>query len=172
MKTFYPKKSILIPASDPHPKNTQYKISIGNENWNDEYVDVIKVQMVYDGKIAGRTSPSYPNDSDDEKRVKHIIEVIKGGCRISLSKDLLFNENGDIEKRLNDMLMKYSDYLSGYSKETYSDQQFFFIIYFKPNILKKEQKEQVEKIISCFKTILKDYGIDGKTDFIEIYFGN
>ncbi len=75
--TFYPKRSVMIPASKPHPENTQYKISIGEEDWDGKLQTVIKIQLVYNGKIAGRKAPSYPYDSDDAERVAAAIEQIK-----------------------------------------------------------------------------------------------
>jgi len=68
-KTFFPKMFINVPASEPHPPNTEYKVSIGKEIWNGEENPVLKVQMVYNGEIAGRRSPSYPVGSDDFQRV-------------------------------------------------------------------------------------------------------
>ena len=69
-RVFFPKVSKSIPASSPHPEGTEYMIAIGN--------DVIKVQMVYNGKISGRKVPSYPIGSDDAERVyKTICELIK-----------------------------------------------------------------------------------------------
>lgn len=68
-KTFFPTKSIYVAASKPHPLNTQYKISIGAEIWEDNNHEVIKVQMVYDNKIAGRRSPSYPIGTNDYEKV-------------------------------------------------------------------------------------------------------
>ena len=70
-KTFFPyeRKSVLVNASKPHPDKTQYKISIGLETWDDENHEVVKIQMVYGGKVAGRRSPSYPLGTDDYDRV-------------------------------------------------------------------------------------------------------
>lgn len=70
-QTFFPheRKTALVRASKPHPENTQYKISIGLETWGDENHEVVKVQMVYDGVVAGRRSPSYPLGTDDYDRV-------------------------------------------------------------------------------------------------------
>ncbi len=70
-KTFFPHsgKSVFIEASAPHAKNTQYKISLGTEIWDGENHEVVKVQMVYDGVVAGRRSPSYPLGTDDAQRV-------------------------------------------------------------------------------------------------------
>lgn len=65
-KTFFPHKSVYVSASPPHPENTQYKISTGLEDWGDDVVhEVIKIQMVYDGAVSGRRSPSYPIGTDD-----------------------------------------------------------------------------------------------------------
>ncbi|MCD2451069.1 hypothetical protein GO003_011755 [Methylicorpusculum oleiharenae] len=70
-KTFFPHedKVVFVEASTPHPKNTQYKISIGTEIWDGGNHEVFKIQMVYDGSVAGRRSPSYPLGTDDYKRV-------------------------------------------------------------------------------------------------------
>ena len=78
-RVFFPKKSITIPASSPHPTGTEYKISIGNEEWDSKFLDVIKVQMVYNGKVAGRKVPSYPIESDDAERVFKAIQALKMG---------------------------------------------------------------------------------------------
>lgn len=69
MKTFYPSKCTYIDASAPHPPKTQYKISVGVEVWDGMPVQVTKIQMVYDGKVEGRKSPSYPTQSNDFARV-------------------------------------------------------------------------------------------------------
>jgi len=70
-KTFFPydNKTVYVNASAPHPENTQYKISIGLETWGNQNHEVVKIQMVYDGEIAGRRSPSYPLGTDDYQRV-------------------------------------------------------------------------------------------------------
>ncbi len=75
--TFYPKRSLLLPASKPHPENTQYKISIGDEDWDGVLHTVVKIQLVYNGKVAGRKTPSYPYDSDDAERVAEAVAQIK-----------------------------------------------------------------------------------------------
>ena len=70
-KTFFPdaEKVAFVSASAPHPENTQYKVSIGLEDWNGQMHRVLKVQMVYNGEIAGRRSPSFPIGTDDMQRV-------------------------------------------------------------------------------------------------------
>ena len=75
-KIYEPKVYVDIDASPPHPDNTKYRVSIGIENWNGKQVSVTKVQMVYDGKIAGRRSPSYPIGTDDYQRVNLAIEKL------------------------------------------------------------------------------------------------
>lgn len=80
MRTFYPRKTIMIDASEPHPVGTQYKVSIGDEDWGDgTYQTVTKVQMMYDGKVAGRMSPSYPAGTDDYERVCEAIFELESG---------------------------------------------------------------------------------------------
>ncbi len=76
MKVFFPKKFKMVSASAPHPTNTEYKVSVGEEDWGGNYHTVIKVQMVYDGLLAGRRSPSYPIGSDDYKRVCNAIDEL------------------------------------------------------------------------------------------------
>ena len=74
-KTFFPEMHEHVPASAPHPPRTYYRVSIGLEEWGlEEYVPVVKVQMVYDGKISGRKPPSYPLGTDDYARVHKAIE--------------------------------------------------------------------------------------------------
>ena len=70
-KTFFPDagKVAFVTASAPHPENTQYKVSIGLEDWGGQMNPVLKVQMVYDGEVAGRRSPSFPIGTDDLQRV-------------------------------------------------------------------------------------------------------
>lgn len=69
MKTFHPIKSTFVDASAPHPANTQYRISVGNEFFESVPKTVVVVQMVYNGKVEGRKSPAFPADSDDFFRV-------------------------------------------------------------------------------------------------------
>lgn len=75
-QVFEPHYAIHVVASSPHPKNTEYRVASGFEKWNTP-VSVTKIQMVYDGKVAGRISPSYPNESLDEKAVDFAKELIK-----------------------------------------------------------------------------------------------
>lgn len=78
-RTFYPRKTKCIPASAPHDSGTEYKISIGDEEWGDgTFQSVVKVQMVYDGKVAGRMSPSYPIHSNDWQAVQMVIDELAG----------------------------------------------------------------------------------------------
>lgn len=68
-KIFKPVECIFVKASEPHPINTEYRIAFGKEKWNTDVL-VFKIQMVYNGKVSGRRSPSYPKDSDDYERVQ------------------------------------------------------------------------------------------------------
>lgn len=76
--TYFPIKSTYVQASLPHPTNTQYKVSIGLEKWGDKNVLVSKVQIVYNGKVSGRKSPSYPIGTDDYKLVSsELIRMVE-----------------------------------------------------------------------------------------------
>lgn len=77
-KTYFPHKDkvALVDASKPHPNNTQYKISMGTEVWDSENHEVVKIQMVYDGKVAGRRSPSFPIGTDDFQRVQNKVNEL------------------------------------------------------------------------------------------------
>lgn len=73
-KVFFPKEFILVKAScPPHPPNTEYKVSFGEEDWGGVFNPVFKVQMVYDGNVSGRRSPSFPKGKDDYLRVHEAI---------------------------------------------------------------------------------------------------
>ncbi len=73
-QTFFPRKSIMVPASPGgHPPNTEYKVSYGDEKWGSTFAEVYKVQMVYNGVVAGRISPSFPIGTDDYLRVHEVV---------------------------------------------------------------------------------------------------
>lgn len=74
MKTFHPFIYEDVPASSPpHAENTVYRVSIGIEYWEQGPEEVAKVQMVYDGVVSGRRSPSFPSGTDDFARVVDAI---------------------------------------------------------------------------------------------------
>lgn len=73
-KTFFPELYELIPASEPYLSGTKYKVSVGLEKWDDKYVPVTKVQMVFDGIISGAKSPSYPLGTEDHLKVARAID--------------------------------------------------------------------------------------------------
>jgi len=73
VETFFPQLSEIITASPPHPPGTSYKVSIGLEEWNANYIPVIKVQMEYNGQVSKNKSPSFPLGTDDHIRVNQTI---------------------------------------------------------------------------------------------------
>jgi len=84
--TFFPIVSTFVKAStdynpqgvDYHPKNTDYKVSVGYEITDgDKNCLVGKVQIRYDGKIAGRRSASFPVKSSDWDAVKEAMDRVK-----------------------------------------------------------------------------------------------
>lgn len=77
--TFFPVVSTFVEANtDYHPENTDYKVSIGYEiKDGDDNCLVQKIQIRYDGKIAGRRSASFPINSNDWKDVKEAMERVE-----------------------------------------------------------------------------------------------
>lgn len=64
-----------VDASPPHDPLTQYRVSFGIEYWDDEQPqEVAKIQMVYDGVVSGRRSPSFPAGTND---VARCVEAFK-----------------------------------------------------------------------------------------------
>ncbi len=76
-KVYFPIRYEDVPASAPHPRNTYYRVSIGIEHWDDAHAYVAKVQMVHDGQVYGRKAPSYPEASDDLKKVMKAMKRIR-----------------------------------------------------------------------------------------------
>lgn len=128
-RTFYPRKTKYIQASEPHNSGTEYKISIGDEEWGDgTFQSVVKVQMVYDGKVAGRMSPSYPIGSNDWMAVQTVIDELVAEdselksdiCYVPtlLSKDAILAQLTEIigltEDRPSSEKMKYLDVHTGF----------------------------------------------------------
>jgi 2,4-dienoyl-CoA reductase-like NADH-dependent reductase (Old Yellow Enzyme family) len=70
--TFFPQHSEIIPASPPHPDGTSYRVSIGIEQVDSNFLPVIKIQMLYHGEVSER-SPSFPLGTDDPIRVSRAI---------------------------------------------------------------------------------------------------
>lgn len=78
-KVYHPIRYVDVPASAPHEGGT-YRVSFGVEYWGGpEPHHVAKVQMVYDGMVQGRRSPSYPIGSDDFERVCEAMRELRSG---------------------------------------------------------------------------------------------
>ncbi len=71
-ESFFPQLSEEIPASPPHPAGTSYKISIGLEQWESNFIPVVKIQMVHDGEVS-EGSPSFPLGTEDHAKVSKAI---------------------------------------------------------------------------------------------------
>jgi hypothetical protein len=74
MRTYHPFISEDVPASPPHAPGAAYRVSFGIEYWGEEPQEVAKVQMVYNGVVSGRRSPSYPSGTDD---FVGVVEALK-----------------------------------------------------------------------------------------------
>jgi len=84
-ESFFPQVSEEVPASPPHPAGTSYRISIGLEQWESNFVPVVKIQMVHDGRVT-EGSPSFPLGTEDHAKVGKAIA------------DLLEKQTADKEK--------------------------------------------------------------------------
>ncbi|MBN6185653.1 hypothetical protein JQN58_01480 [Aneurinibacillus sp. BA2021] len=84
-KVFDARRAIFIPATGGHPANTEYRVAWGYEQWGTA-VAVTKVQMVYENKVAGRLSPSYPDGTLDERAVVLALDLVKKGYGTSSKK--------------------------------------------------------------------------------------
>ena len=77
LEIFFPEISETLPASPPLPPGTSYRISIGVENWNSNFLPVVKIETVIDGKVTNR-STSFPLGSKDHETVaKAIAKLLK-----------------------------------------------------------------------------------------------
>ena len=75
VETFFPQISKTVPASPPHPAGTEYQISIGLEQWAASFIPVIKIQLIYEGKIVNR-DPSFPLGSEDPQKAARAISEL------------------------------------------------------------------------------------------------
>ena len=71
-ESFFPQVSEEIPASPPHPAGTNYRISIGLEQWESSFIPVVKIQLVRDGEIW-EGGPSFPLGTEDHVKVSKAI---------------------------------------------------------------------------------------------------
>jgi len=72
VERFFPQVSEEILASPPHPAGTSYRISIGLEQWESNFIPVVKIQMVHDGTVF-EGSPSFPLGTEDHAKVSKAI---------------------------------------------------------------------------------------------------
>ncbi|MGX5430520.1 hypothetical protein [Bacillus thuringiensis] len=84
-KVFDARRAIFIPATGGHPPLTEYRVAWGYENWG-QPVPVTKVQMVYNNKVAGMLSPSYPDNTLDERAMILALDLVKKGYGTSSKK--------------------------------------------------------------------------------------
>lgn len=85
-QVFQPHRALFVVASDPHPENTEYRVAWGYEQWG-RPVGVTKVQMVYNSRVAGMLSPSFPDDTLDETAVDYAKKMLKDGCGTNSKKE-------------------------------------------------------------------------------------
>ena len=114
-RVFNPKKSIFIPATGGHPKNAEYRVAWGVEKWN-VAVSVSKVQMVYNGTVAGMLSPSFPDETLDEQSVVFGLKLLKEdkyGTNSKTMKDVLVLIKEENEKNIDSIIEKTKNKIEG-----------------------------------------------------------
>lgn len=77
-RVYEPSICIHVIASSPHPPKTEYRVSRGYEKW-EQKVAVTKIQMVYDGKVAGKIAPSIPENTNDLPAILFAIKLLHQG---------------------------------------------------------------------------------------------
>jgi hypothetical protein len=75
VQTFFPQETETIPAGQPFPAGTAYRVSYGLEDWQGNYLPVVKVQLVQGEKILGE-GLSLPGTSEGWREVAQSIEKI------------------------------------------------------------------------------------------------
>jgi tRNA-dihydrouridine synthase len=84
-ESLFPQISEEIPASPPHPAGTSCRISIGLEQREINFIPVVEIRMVQNGRVC-EGSPSFPLGTKDHARVGKAIA------------DLLDNQAAEQEK--------------------------------------------------------------------------
>jgi tRNA-dihydrouridine synthase len=72
-ETFFPHLTEDVPASPPHPAGTSYRVSIGLEQWDSQYLPVVKVQMAFNGKVS-QGSLTFPLGTEDYSKVQQAVQ--------------------------------------------------------------------------------------------------
>lgn len=77
-QTFYPQKTVRLPAGPSFPPGTSYVVSIGLERWGATYLPVTKIQMYANGKILSQ-GLSIPQDRRERQKIFRAIETLISG---------------------------------------------------------------------------------------------
>nr|WP_172685257.1 hypothetical protein [Bacillaceae bacterium JMAK1] len=72
---YYPQDFILVPASHPYPKDTFYKVSLGQQKIDAYFHEVVKIEMVFNGAVGrgGKVNAAFPCHGNDLKKVLEAI---------------------------------------------------------------------------------------------------
>jgi 2,4-dienoyl-CoA reductase-like NADH-dependent reductase (Old Yellow Enzyme family) len=75
VQTFFPQKAEILPAGPPFPEGTVYEIAHGLEDWGGNYLPVIRIQMLKEGKPVGG-GISLPGTGAGWREVGKVIEIM------------------------------------------------------------------------------------------------
>ncbi len=77
-QTFFPHKTVRLPAGKPFPSGTCYVVSIGLERWGAAYLPVIKIQLFANGKVLAR-GLSISQERQDHWEIFRTVEALISG---------------------------------------------------------------------------------------------
>ena len=74
-ETFFAQQTASLPAGPPFPDNISYQVSFGLEEWDGNFLPVIKVQMVRNGKILN-AGLSFSVGTDDFEKISQLVKSL------------------------------------------------------------------------------------------------
>jgi 2,4-dienoyl-CoA reductase-like NADH-dependent reductase (Old Yellow Enzyme family) len=74
-ETFFAQKTESLPAGPPFPSTISYQVSFGLEEWDGNFLPVIKIQMVRDGQILN-AGLSFPAGTDAFEKIRQLVKHI------------------------------------------------------------------------------------------------
>ncbi|MET1248341.1 hypothetical protein ABWW58_06075 [Sporolactobacillus sp. STCC-11] len=146
-------RAIFIPATGSHPKNAEYRVAWGKEKWGNTKYGVTKVQMSYNGNIAGMLSPSFPDETFDERAVIFALHLLKSptyGTNSKMSKDILVLRKVGIDDDLDDVTDKIIEELIAMTIDIFDSKKNPLSV-----IVRVEPKEQFNLDDSTFAFLFR-----------------
>ena len=71
-ETFFAQKTETLTAAPPFPPDISYQVSFGLEEWGENFLPVIKIQMLRNGRILN-AGVSFPAGTGDWEKISRIF---------------------------------------------------------------------------------------------------